>query len=43
MREEALGVMKSQCPSRGMLDREAGLGGWMSSGRGNRIGLSEGK
>jgi hypothetical protein len=44
MRGEALGPVKDQCPSVGECqDREAGVGGLVSRGRGNWIvGFSEG-
>jgi hypothetical protein len=38
MRGEAFGLVKTQCPSVGEnLNREAGVGGFVSRGRGNRI------
>jgi hypothetical protein len=42
---EALGPVKAQCPSVGECqDREAGLSGLVSKGKGDRIvGFSEGK
>jgi hypothetical protein len=39
MEREALGLVKAQCPSVGECqDREAGVGGLVSRGRGNGIG-----
>ena len=39
MRGEALGLVKAQCPSVGKCqDREAGMGGLVSRGRGNGMG-----
>jgi hypothetical protein len=42
MREEALGPVKAQCPSVGECqDREVGVGGLVSRGRGEEIGGSQ--
>jgi hypothetical protein len=45
MKGEALGLVKALCPSVGECQgREAGVGGLVSKGRGDRIGeLSKGK
>ena len=41
---EALGPVKAQCPNVGECqDQEAGVGGLVSRGRGDRIGGLEGK